>query len=125
MLLLLAVSLSAQDAFRPLNVYHGEIPDGDRTLYIAPEGDNANSGTEETPWATLDFAVSQAEPGDVLVMRGGVYDHVTTISITRHGSEENPIVVTAYPGEVPVLGPGPRAGTLRTGWLGRSGDRGG
>jgi hypothetical protein len=84
-------------------VYWGEIPEGDRVFYIAPQGDNSNPGTLDQPWATLDYATNQALPGDVFVLRGGVYYHNATIKISRHGRAEKPITVVAYPGETPVL----------------------
>jgi hypothetical protein len=87
-----------------LNVYYGEIPDGGRILFIAPDGNNDNPGTEEEPWATLDFAVSQVQQGDVIVLRGGIYMHDDIIRInTPQGTADQRIIVTAYPGEVPIL----------------------
>lgn len=93
-----------QEGETPLNVYYGEIPAGERTFFIAPDGDNANAGTEAEPWATLDYAVTQVQGGDVIVMRGGVYAHDETIRIqSPSGFIGELIVVTAYPGEVPIL----------------------
>ncbi len=101
--LLLTGLVAAQEPPIPLNVYWGEIPPGERMFYIAPEGDNSNPGTQDRPWATLDYAVSQAQPGDVFVLRGGVYRHSSTIKISRHGTVDKPITIVASPGEVPVL----------------------
>jgi hypothetical protein len=85
-----------------LNVYYGEIPAGDRIFFIAPDGDNNNSGTPEEPWASLDYAMTQTQPGDVFVLRGGIYYHDERINITGY-YEGNPVTIVAYPGEVPVL----------------------
>lgn len=94
----------AQETEVPLNVYYGEIPDGERTFFVAPDGDNASAGTEQEPWATLDHAVTRVQRGDVIVMRGGVYDHDDIVRIeSPSGFTDDLIVVTAYPGEVPVL----------------------
>lgn len=104
LLLLFLLPAYGQDEPTPLNVFHGEIPGGERVLYVAPDGDNENPGTEEQPWAGLDFAVSQVEPGDVIVMRGGVYHHAIIVRIdSPSGTSNERIVVTAYPGEVPIL----------------------
>ena len=93
-----------QDEETPLNVYYGEIPESERTFFVASDGDNMHSGTEEEPWATLDYAVSQVQRGDVIVMRGGVYHHTETIRIqSPSGFTDELIVLTAYPGEVPIL----------------------
>lgn len=100
---ILTVPASALADEPGLNVYHGEIPEGNRVFYIAPDGDNSNPGTKEEPWATLDYAETQAQAGDVFVMRGGVYYHTTVIRLNRVGTPEYPITVVAYPGEVPIL----------------------
>ena len=105
-ILLFLSSLPAfgQNEEAPLNVYNGEIPPGSHTFFIAPDGDNLAAGTETEPWATLDHAVSQVARGDVIVMRGGVYHHDDIIRIqSPSGFTDELIVVTAYPGEVPIL----------------------
>jgi hypothetical protein len=93
-----------QEEQTPLNVFHGTIPQAERIFFVAPDGDNLQSGTEEEPWATLVHAVSQIRRGDVIVMRGGVYHHDATIRIqSPSGFFDDLIVLTAYPGEVPIL----------------------
>lgn len=83
---------------------HNAIPSGSRTFYVAPNGNNNNAGTIGSPFATLNRAVSNAQPGDVIVMRGGVYLHDDTIRLNNvSGTANNPIRVFAYPGEQPIL----------------------
>ncbi len=104
LLLLCAHPAIAQEEDPGLNVYHGEIPEGGDTFFVAPEGDDDAAGSEEEPWATLDFAVTQVARGDVIVMRGGVYEHDDIIRIqTPSGYFHELITVVAYPGEVPIL----------------------
>ena len=85
------------------------IPAGDRVRYVAPNGNNSNLGTEAQPYATLAHAINgagaAAQPGDVIVVRGGVYSQTDTISIgtNRNGTEEKPVTVINYPGETPVF----------------------
>ncbi|TCO05428.1 right-handed parallel beta-helix repeat-containing protein [Natronoflexus pectinivorans] len=87
-----------------LNVFNGEIPQGDRVFYVAVDGDNGNNGTKESPFATLNYAVGRVSAGDVIVVRGGVYEHSDIIRMNSpNGTASKPIVVTAYPGEVPVF----------------------
>ncbi len=101
---LLAGPALGQDEGESLNIYYGEIPEGNRTFFVAPEGENARTGTEEEPWATLDYAITQVQRGDVIVMRGGIYDHDDIVRIqTPSGFTDELIVVVAYPGEVPIL----------------------
>jgi hypothetical protein len=71
LLLFGAQALSAQGDPQPLNVFNGQIPQADRIFFVAVDGDNSNSGTQEQPWATLNYAVGQVSRGDVIVMRGG------------------------------------------------------
>ncbi|MFA9560474.1 right-handed parallel beta-helix repeat-containing protein [Evansella sp. AB-rgal1] len=80
-----------------------EIPEGDRTFYLSPNGSNNNSGTESAPFATLNHAVSIAQPGDVFVLRGGTYYHDNRININRSGNSSKPITIVAYPGEIPTF----------------------
>lgn len=44
-----------------------------QTYYVAPDGDDGNSGTREHPWATPGFASRRLKPGDTLVIQGGNY----------------------------------------------------
>lgn len=92
LLLMIPLHLSAQ-------------PEGLRTFYLSPDGDDGNDGTEQSPFATFEHAVDIAEAGDVFVMRGGEYPSSSTITIptSRSGTSDNMVTVVAYPGENPVL----------------------
>jgi putative hemolysin/PKD repeat protein len=41
--------------------------------YVAPDGDDANPGSYEAPWARPGYASRQLKPGDTLVILGGRY----------------------------------------------------
>jgi parallel beta helix pectate lyase-like protein len=73
------------------------------TYYVSPTGNNANLGTIDQPFATLQRAHDIANPGDTIYMRGGTYPIPVQTSITRSGNSGNPIKVFNYPGEVPML----------------------
>ncbi|WP_017472922.1 right-handed parallel beta-helix repeat-containing protein [Amphibacillus jilinensis] len=79
------------------------IPDGKQTFYIASDGSDHGSGTEGSPFATLQHAVNLAEPGDVFVIRGGTYYEDTRIDINRSGTPDKPITIIAYPDEIPTF----------------------
>ena len=73
-------------------------------LYVAPNGDDANPGTRQQPFATLDraLAASRAQPAGStrrILMRGGRYFDVSV----RLGPEDSGLTVEAAPGEHPVL----------------------
>ncbi len=43
------------------------------TYYVAPDGDNANAGTEAAPWASPAYGAARLQPGDTLVLGSGTY----------------------------------------------------
>jgi hypothetical protein len=70
------------------------------TYYIAPEGDDGNPGTIQRPWASVPRAVRSARPGDVIILRDGVYGALGLTSgfpvwITRPGTPDDWIVLKA------------------------------
>ncbi len=67
----------------------------------AQAGDDANDGSEQKPWRTIQHAVRQLQPGETLVVRGGTYhEHVAG---TASGTAEKPVTIRGYPGELVVL----------------------
>lgn len=48
-------------------------PAGANTYYVSPNGNNANPGTQERPWATPGHASRQLKPGDTLIILEGKY----------------------------------------------------
>jgi MYXO-CTERM domain-containing protein len=76
--------------------------------YVAPDGDDSNSGTLDQPFATVERAQMAAAPGDTVFIRGGVYRFSGTtaavgVAFTKSGQEGKPIRYFAYPGEVPIF----------------------
>ncbi|MGF1453455.1 MAG: choice-of-anchor Q domain-containing protein [Opitutales bacterium] len=51
-----------------------ELPAPVRTRYVATDGDDDAPGTQEAPWRTLEFAATQLEPGDMLLVMPGTYE---------------------------------------------------
>jgi pectate disaccharide-lyase len=72
-------------------------------LYVSPTGNDANPGTIEAPFYSLHTAVAAAFPGDVIYLRGGTYYYTNTVFLAANANSNNPITITAYPGEQPVL----------------------
>lgn len=78
------------------------------TYYVAPWGHDGNSGSLQAPWATLHRASFTLEPGETIILRGGIYVNDYLIVPSRVTTEQQPITIAAYPGEVPILaGSGP------------------
>lgn len=71
--------------------------------FVSTTGSDTNPGTEGAPWGTLQYALAQLEPGNVLLVRGGTYDENIRNVTIRQGLPGARITVAAYPGERPVL----------------------
>ena len=68
---------------------------------VAPDGSDLASGTLEAPWRTLQHAADTAAAGDTVWVRGGVYRE--SVTLTRSGRADAPIVFAAYADEGPVI----------------------
>ena len=100
------------------------------TYYIATNGNDAWSGTAPAyvggttgPWLTFTHinygGKPGLQPGDVVYVRGGIYNHTgdnlsTAIYLAGvYGTASSPVVVSNYPGETPVIfGSGSNVGTI-------------
>jgi hypothetical protein len=73
--------------------------------YIATNGDDNNPGTIDSAFATFPKAILEANAGDTIYVRGGVYNLTNTITITavKNGSDSLFYTLKAYNNEVPVL----------------------
>ncbi len=70
--------------------------------YVATNGNDASSGTAQSPWRHLQYAADQVGAGDTVCARGGTYAEL--LSITAGGSDAGgEIVFEAYPDEQPVI----------------------
>lgn len=73
------------------------------TYYMRVEGDNANEGGEDSPWASLERAAQTLQPGDELIIGGGLYE-VERLRFAPGGAgPDEYIVYRAAPGERPVF----------------------
>jgi hypothetical protein len=97
------------------------------TYYVAPNGNDSNSGTVTSPLRTLQRArdvvrtVNANMTGDIYVyLRGGTYPVSSTIEFGPGDSGTNGfrVIYAAYPGETPIL----EAGVQVTGWTQHSGN---
>ena len=90
------------------------------TFFIATNGNDSWSGAApafvsgtDGPWRTFTHinygAKPGLHPGDVVYVRGGIYDHTsdsvaTSIRlISLYGTPSSPIIISNYPGEWPVI----------------------
>lgn len=99
----------AQDsALSVLGALKHQTSPSSHAYFISPTGDDDNAGTKDAPFKTLMRAQAAASPGDVVYIRGGVYNDFT-IPETDNPFEDvyhyvNPIYKSgityeAYPGD--------------------------
>jgi hypothetical protein len=67
------------------------------TYYVSTGGSNANAGTLSKPFRTIQYAASLAQPGDTVLVRGGVYRE--TVTPARSGTSTARISFKTYNGE--------------------------
>jgi Tol biopolymer transport system component len=69
--------------------------------YVAPDGNDANPGTEAQPWRTIGKAASTLTAGDTVYIRAGTYyERVVPQNSGRAGQF---ITYAAYPGETATI----------------------
>jgi len=70
---------------------------------VSTEGKDSNPGTDGRPFRTLVAAVAVAEPGDVILVRPGVYSCSQPLRFNKSGAYGKRIHVRAYSQERPVF----------------------
>lgn len=81
----------------PVSAAPAPPPGSLRTFYVAPTGNDANSGTIGSPWLTLQAAANRVLPGDNVIVQAGIYDG---FNIPISGTQANRIKFTALPGTI-------------------------
>jgi len=78
------------------------IPATDQNVYVATTGNDANPGTKEQPFRTIEHAVTNAAAGMTIWVDGGVY-YEGNLAFESNGASGRPIVLRAVPGRNVVL----------------------
>ena len=86
----------------------GSEAEGGWRSAIANEGDDAANGSSATPWQTLQYAASQVDAGDGVIVRAGTYDGFimgwdspgSGLFGTNSGTAQSPITFRAEPGVI-------------------------
>ncbi len=68
-----------------------------KVYYVAKSGDDANVGTKESPFLTIQRFADIAQPGDIVMVREG--DYHETVVPKNGGRLGEPILYVAYPDE--------------------------
>jgi len=72
----------------------------DNTYYVSTTGDDANPGTLEAPFQTIQKAIAVAEAGTFIYVRAGRY---ASFTITKSGTATSPITIEGYQDEMPLI----------------------
>ena len=71
-------------------------------LYVSTSGDDANPGTIERPFRTIQRAADTAKPGSTVYVRGGTYCQRLTVKVSGN-AQQGFITFRSQPGEQAVL----------------------
>jgi hypothetical protein len=73
-------------------------------IFVSPMGSDSNSGTFVFPFATISKAISVAQSGDTIFVRGGAYELGGTINLSLSGTDSNSRhCLFSYGNERPIL----------------------
>lgn len=71
------------------------------TYYVAPGGDDQNSGKSSAPLRTINAALNKALPGDVVIVKEGTYHE--KVVFPKSGIAGKEIILKAAPGEKAII----------------------
>jgi hypothetical protein len=71
------------------------------TRFVSPNGDDANAGTEDKPWRTLQKACASLRPNMVVYLAAGTYYGPATVKV--QGTEGSPAAIRAVEGAEVVI----------------------
>jgi pectin methylesterase-like acyl-CoA thioesterase len=72
-----------------------------KDIYVSPSG--IGSGSQASPFGSIQAAVNAASAGDIILLRAGTYKPTTNIQITKSGTSTSPITLRSYQEEKVIL----------------------
>jgi hypothetical protein len=91
-----------------LSLFSGTVVSEAATYYVAPNGNDANSGSDLTPFQTIQRGIRALAAGDTLNIRGGIYPeriNSNNQTIPTGNSWNDAPVISAFSGETVILQP--------------------
>ena len=87
---------STVKGYNPLHYYYVDVENGDDSTGAIDD--------ESKPYKTWDGVHHIVKAGDIIIYRAGIHNvPITFIYPSISGTEENPIIVMAYPGELAII----------------------
>jgi hypothetical protein len=75
---------------------------GHNSYYVATDGNNNNPGSFSQPWRTIQKAANTVQAGDMVYVRGGVYNEKVTVNVSGSAGGGY-ITFQSYAGETAIL----------------------
>ncbi|HBE18901.1 MAG TPA: hypothetical protein DEG17_20520 [Cyanobacteria bacterium UBA11149] len=86
-----------------IHLQQAKIAIAAKTYYVATNGSDSNLGTQTSPFATISYAISKVQAGDIVYVRTGTYYPTQTLWIGKNGTASAPIKFQPYPGEKVIV----------------------
>ena len=80
----------------------GAFGQSNYSFYVSQTGNDSNSGTQSSPWRTVQHAADTVRAGSTVHVRGGVYEELVNIKASGNATDGY-ITFRSYPGETAVL----------------------
>jgi ankyrin repeat protein len=97
------LAIQRNERIKQLNEIANILRKGKSIYYVATDGKDSNPGTLAYPFKSIDVATDIAKPGDVILVRGGVYPCLRTIHLDKSGEYSKPIRLQAFSEDRPIL----------------------
>jgi len=72
------------------------------TFYVSPSGSDSNSGTQSSPWQTIQHAADSVHAGDTVYVLAGTYNESVTIAVSGSAAA-GPVIFSSYPGQTAIV----------------------
>ena len=71
--------------------------------YVSPQGDDANSGTQDKPFGSFEYAIGKLKAGDTLYLLDGTYSEKMILPAQLQGNADQYITIAGAPGATATL----------------------
>ena len=65
----------------------GALGQANSAFYVATTGNDSNTGTQASPWRTVQHAADTVHAGSTVNVRGGIYEELVSINASGNASD--------------------------------------